>query len=121
MRKFVLNRNYIHRSLLGHSVRFEKGVPVPVPRELEKEVVAFGAECVEGEVDVLGPEFVQEVELTPDERKIKLFDAFKVIMGRDEREDFTAQGLPSAKVVKQLVGFSVERAEIDEAWDEYRS
>lgn len=121
MPTFVLNRDYVLRSLVGLSVRFEKGQPTYIPDVLAKEAVGIGAECVDGEVDVLGPEPIEEPELTLDERKLKMFDAFKVMKERDVRTDFTGQGLPAMKAVEKLVGMNLDRAEVDEAWAEYQA
>lgn len=121
MANFVLNRDYTLRSLSGLSVRFVKGEPVFVPQPLEKEAVAIGATCIDGEIDVLGEPVEEVVEPAGEERTLKLFDAFKTLSERNDREDFTAQGMPATRAVQALVGFKPDRAEISLAWDEYRA
>lgn len=119
--EFVLNRNYTFASTKGHIISFRKGQPVYVPPELHKDVAAFGAEPVEGEVDLLGPEEKVVVPLTPGERADLLVEAFKVMEARNERGDFNAQGLPSAKVLEKITGLSeVSSVERNEVWQKYR-
>ena len=75
MSMFTLHRNYILRTNKGHSIRFVKGEPTWVPPLCEVDAVAIGAVPQEG-TDVLPPEAVPEKELTPAERKAKMFEAF---------------------------------------------
>lgn len=118
---YVLNRNYLHRSLMGHTISFEKGQPAYVPPECEKEVVAFGAECVDAEApDVLEPEKKAARELSLDERKEELFAAFDLIAEKNDSKEFTAQGVPTVKAVERITGFDVEKTEVVEAWGEWK-
>lgn len=119
MSKFVLNRDYVLNSDVGLSVRFIKGEPVFVPKPLEKLAVSIGAECVDGEVDVLPPEKEPEPELTPEELQTLLFAAFEQMEVRDERGDFTGQGIPAMKPVEAIVGRNLERAQVTDAWEAY--
>lgn len=121
MPDYVLNRNYTHRSLLGHSVEFKKGEPVFVPPILEKEVVAIGAQRVDGE----NPAVVEEVKkaeevLSDEQRKEELYAAFDLIVERNDSGDFTAQGIPTVKAVEKIVGFNVEKKEVAESYAAYR-
>lgn len=114
---YTLNRNYLHRSTLGHSVGFEKGVPAYVPPELEREVSALGAERVDGQGDgPLGKEEVAPVELSAEEREIMIAAAFEQITKRNDSKDFTGQGVPTIKAVEKIVSFDVERTELVELW-----
>lgn len=121
MPDYVLNRNYTHRSLLGHSVEFKKGEPVFVPPILEKEVVAIGAQRVDGE----NPAVVEEVKkaeevLSDDQRQDELYAAFDLLVERNDSGDFTAQGIPTVKAVEKIVGFNVEKKEVVESYAAYR-
>lgn len=122
MPEYVLNRNYIHRSTMGFTVTFEKGQPVYVPPLIEKEVVAFGAERVDGEnPEVLDPEKIEQAPLSDSERKAGVFAAFGKIVARNDSKDFTGQGVPTVKAVEKLVTFDVERFELTEFWAEYKA
>lgn len=121
MPDYVLNRNYTHRSLLGHSVEFKKGEPVFVPPILEKEVVAIGAQRVDGE----NPAVVEEVKkaeevLSDEQRKEELYAAFDLIVERNDSGDFTAQGIPTVKAVEKIVSFNVDKKEVVDTYGEYR-
>lgn len=119
MSEFVLHRNYTHRSTLGHIITFVKGEPVWVPPALYKEVTALGAQKVDGEqVDVLGEEKKEVVPLTPDERREQLLTAFALIKERNNRTDFTGQGLPSIPALRRIVDFEIDKKEVEALWRE---
>lgn len=119
MPEFVLNRNHTHRSTHGHVINFVKGEPVYVPPILVREVTGFGAEPVDGpRVDLLDPE-TQPVEPAPSgsDREVLIAAAFDTILSRNQRGDFGANGRPSTKVLKELLGFEVPAAERDTVWE----
>ena len=119
MSEFVLHRNYTHRSTLGHIITFKKDEPVWVPPALYKEVTAFGAEKVDGEqVDVLDSEKKEVIPLTPDERREQLLAAFELIKERNNRSDFTGQGLPSIPALRRIVDFDLDKKEVELLWRE---
>ena len=114
VRKFVLNRDKVLRTTQGHSIRFRKGVPVVVPRALEREAVAIGAECVDGKVEMENPS--TPAELSPDMRKEKLLDTLRTLRERNDSNDFTANGQPTVKAVERESGISADRTEVGELW-----
>lgn len=122
MPEYVLNRNYSLRSLSGHMIDFIKGQPTYVPPPCVKEAVAIGAEPVET-IDkteaVLGPEEKLAVEPDGEERKQLLFKIFAQLEERNGREDFTAAGMPSIKVIEKIAGFEVDSKERNVLWQEY--
>ncbi len=121
MPDYVLNRTYTHRSTLGHIINFVKGQPVWVPQALEREVVQFGAEPVDGpKLDVLDPE-KKALPLAPagDERKAQILAVFAQLEARNQRGDFTGQGRPNLSILKELLGFEVITRERDDVWEEY--
>ena len=121
MPEYILNRNYVLRSTLGHSVAFKKNEPVFVPKLIEREAVAIGAHPVEGDApDMLPSEEVVTPPLTPDERAEQLFTAFEMLVESNDSKDFTGAGVPTVTAVKKLVEFDVDRNEITTAWAEYK-
>ena len=121
MPEYVLSRTYTHRSTLGHIVNFVKGQPVWVPPALEREVVQFGAEPVDGpKIDVLDPD-AKPLPLAPsgDERRAQILAVFAQLEARNQRGDFTGQGRPNLAVMRDLLGFEVITRERDDAWEEY--
>jgi hypothetical protein len=120
MAMFTLHRNFILRTNKGHSIRFVKGVATWVPPLCTEDVIAIGAVPQEDGVDVVPPDAAPEVELTAEQREAKLFDAFGIMLARNEREDFTAANQPHCKKLYPIVGFEVPTGERDEAWKKYR-
>ena len=121
MSYMVLNREYTLMSLAGRAVNFHKNEPVWVPPECEKEALKIGAEGVDGKMDILDPAKEEApAELTNDERKALLKEAFIDMMIENKREDFTAQGIPATPALATVLGFDVTAKERDEAWVEFQ-
>ena len=121
MPKFTLHRNYVLRTTKGHIIRFEKGKPTNVPPVCVEAAVAIGAQPVDAEDgDVLGEEVKPQPSLSPDERKAKVFAAFGTMKTRNERNDFTASGVPDARRLQPLIGFELTSKERDAYWQEFR-
>ena len=118
MPDFILNRNHRLISLTGHTIQFVKGEPVTVPAALKAEVIAIGAQPVDGNTDVLDEE-KEVIELTAEEREEQLVKAFKELQGRNKRGDFTAQGVPSIPALKGLVEFAPEKKEVETLWTHF--
>lgn len=121
---FVLNRTHPLQGH-GHSINFIKGEPCWVPVALVNAAVAIGAECIDGPVDVLGPEEVKEPELSAEEREVLLLGAFEQMEARigtsDEfREDYNGQGLPNVKALQKIVGFLPTAKERSEVFQKHR-
>ncbi len=116
MPEFVLNRNY---NLIGrgHNIRFEKGAPTYVPPELVKDAVGIGADPVDGQVDVLGPDDESTVEaLTPEEKEGLFNKTFDNLLRVNDREDFDASGAPAYEKLRALLPFAFTKKERNEAW-----
>ncbi len=119
---YKLNRDYLYRSTNG-VLSFTKGVPTHVPPYMEKEVTMIGAELCDKDakpVEVLEPETPVEPALTHEERQGMIYDAFKVLVGRNEPKDFTGAGVPTQKAVEKIVKFDVEKGEVTELWNQYK-
>lgn len=118
---FTLHRNYVLRTTKGHTITFRKGEPTSVPPVIVSDAVAIGAIAVDGDVNVLGDEAVPTPSMTPDERKAKVFEAFGKMKIRNERNDFTASGVPDARRLQPLLGFEITSKERDTYWTEFRA
>lgn len=115
--KYTLNRDFTLVSLMGHAITFVKGVPTNVPPMCEKEVIAIGGECVEGEgVDPIGPDVQPARELDQIERDDELTAAFKLLIEKNDSKDFTGAGTPNVKAVEKIIDFHTDRNEIDLLW-----
>lgn len=113
---FTLNRNKVVTSLSGHSIRFEKGVPTHVPRDMHRDVLAIGAVASEdiGEGDDLPK---RGEEPTGDERSLVVQKAMREMLARAKRGDFSANNIPNIKQLSLLVGFQVDARERDTEWE----
>jgi hypothetical protein len=116
-----LSRKYRLASLKGYSVCFEKGVPVWVPPAIAAEAMHIGAEAVEEK---------DKIDLTPAEepapntgpsdaatREEQIMDAIQVIVATNERDSFSAAGLPKAAPISALLGYKVDKREIETVWN----
>ena len=121
MPNYILNRTHTHRSING-VVSFEKGKPSWVVPMLEREVVAIGAEIVEGSApELLEPEKKLEPSPVGDERREQIATAIELIVDRNESNDFTGSGRPSVKAVERILGFDVDQSEVNSAWNDFKA
>jgi hypothetical protein len=117
---FTLHRNHTLRTTKGFSVTFVKDEPAWVPPAGVPDAIAIGAIPQDKEVDVLGDDSAVVVqEISPEQRKAKLFEAFHTMLSRNVRGDFGANGLPANRKLESLCGFEVSNRERDTAWQEY--
>ena len=121
MAMFTLHRDYRFISAVGHSIQFVKDEPVYVPPALHRDVQAFGAvPTEEGVESVLGEEAAAPPEVPLEERHRQLLDAFKLLQDRNERGDFTGQGVPSIQALKKVItDFAPEKKEVENLWHQY--
>ena len=115
--RFVMLKDRVVGGTSGHFIRFVKGEPTEVPREMWSDVQAAGA-VPESDLPSDEPVAVT-VTHDPVERQQKYFDAFASLEERNERGDFTASGLPNSKTLEKLVGFQVVNNERDSMWEKY--
>ena len=138
MAEYVLNRNFVLRSMTGHSVNFVKNVPTFVPALIEREARGIGAERCQcprnkrhqsesvqharrANPDMLDPETPEVAPLSHDERAEQIRTAFALLTERNDSKDFTGAGVPSVKAVEKLVDFDVDRNEVVALWQAYRA
>lgn len=122
MPHYVLNRNYTHRSIHGHSVGFEKGVPVWVPPgPIEREVTAIGAEIVDGEkIDLVPADQKPKEQLTAEEIELLMREAFVQLSTKNDAADFTGAGIPTVKAMEKIVGENLTAKMIADLWQKVR-
>ncbi|MGH2626743.1 MAG: hypothetical protein ACRDHY_08855 [Anaerolineales bacterium] len=119
MPQMVMQRNFTVRSTKGHTIAFEKGVPVYVVPEMIEEVMTFGAIPVEGEVL---PVHEEPTEAPPPEglaREQAILDAIAKLVKANKRNDFGASGRPKYTAITKLVGFDVVERERDTVWEKF--
>lgn len=123
MPQMVLKRNYVLRSTTGHSISFEKDVPVGVPPPLVPKAMEIGAELVEGtKKEEYLPDEKSPTKGAPqgDERETSVFEVFRQLSEQNDSANFTAAGKPKFKVVSQMVGFRVDAVEVSDLWNKYQ-
>ena len=110
----VLNRNFTHTSLYGHSIRFEKDKPVAVPNVVVREVVAIGALRADGEDAIKAPK--DDAAYIPQdiaERNDAILEVIEEMTELNDRDDFTGTGTPKLAVLSKKVGFRVDTTELN--------
>lgn len=115
---FVLQRNRTVATLRGHVIEFKKGEPTYVPPDCYDEVIAIGAVPEEELVEAEQPAGSEPTDLAA--RRSALFDAFDAIVLRNNSSDFTAGGVPGAKAVAAILGWTPDNKERTDAWNKYR-
>lgn len=118
--KFVLNRDHVFASTLGHSIRFEKDQPTYVPSALYREVVGIGA-IPDDEL----PEDKKENEVDePTElhlREKAMVEVFEKLVLANKSSDFTAGGVPKDKAMERELGWAVDSKETAELWKKFKA
>lgn len=127
--KFVSQRDFWHNSLLGHSISFQRGVPIEVPRALHEEVMEKGAIPVEDDGQPVAPEKTDlgvkkaVVVLAPDdqfERDDKILEVISAMAKRSSAKDFTGAGHPRAQAVASVLRWAVDQKEVSAVWEKNR-
>lgn len=116
---FISNRDIVVRSLHGHAIEFKKGVPTGVPRIMHAECLEKGILPEEGPEqgnavqDGPGPKLAPEDKM---ERDDAILAVIKAMVKRNNSNDFTGGGHPSATAVSASVGWKVDQKEVKDVW-----
>lgn len=121
---FVSSRDVIITSTQGYSLKFEKNVPMHVPKKMHPEVLEKGilacdkaGKALSLEDQPVDPEAT--IVLAPDdaeERAAKIEEAMMAIVKRNNPHDFSGGGVPSAGAVSVALGWKVDAKEIRPIW-----
>lgn len=114
--KMVMNRDYILRTNLGHSVRFIKDEPVNVPLIIEETAAQYGAVRVDGQPAFKQEEAKPAQPVDPAKRMIDVRAAIDKIVEKNKSTDFTAGGTPKVAAVSQVAGYKIDQVEVAKAW-----
>lgn len=115
---FTLSRDYTMAEM-GHVVIFKKDIPTPVPVLLHDHALTAGA-TPSAELPVKEAPAGKSEPVDPVLREQAVFGAFKVIVERGERTDFTAGKKPHTNAVEAITGWNIDARERDELWDKFR-
>lgn len=111
---FELNRDFVLPTAKGHIISFKEDEKTWVPPECVQDVIAIGGKRVGGEEKVVAPPAF--VEPQGEERDEAFKTAFELLVSKNERGDFTGTGVPTAKALKELLGFSADKTEVAARW-----
>jgi hypothetical protein len=119
-------RNFTVRTRSGHTLVFEKGVPIHVPDDLVviEECQRFGAAFVSptDQEQILKEEEASRGRLdlpkTPAERRERILTLMRdmALNQENHRSHFTAANRPSARYVQSTLKFDVSAQEVEELW-----
>ena len=113
--------DYVMRSVLGHTFKFNANVAINVPEALVPAAKMIGAVLCENETDI---PLVKDNEPKPlekapegDKRAESIKEAIKVVTKKNDSNDFTSSGRPKLTVIKSMTGFDVTSNELKTHWE----
>ena len=123
--KFVMHRDRVVASTAGHVIGFKKGEPTYVPPEARKDVMQAGGipedEDFDPDAEAKAKRAAENTEpVDPVEREKAVFAVFEKLTLRNERGDFTANGVPNAKVLKAELGWELQGRDRDVLWEQFQ-
>lgn len=104
----------------GHVIQFKRNTPKEIPRSILPDAMAIGATPVE-QSDLPEQPEPDKVPETSDERRDAILEAIGLLHERQERGDFTANGLPQIDKIEELSGVTnLHSQERDALWSEFQ-
>lgn len=116
----VCPRDYTLRTRMGHVIKFTGGVPTPVVEAAYAEAIAKNIVPVERPDDDKPAFGMVRAEIKGTLRDAIIFAALDEIAGRNQSEDFTGGGVPTAAAVTVATGMRMSAAEVGKFWTNYR-
>lgn len=116
----VCPRDYTLRTRMGHVIKFVGGEPTPVAEAAYAEAIAKNIVPVE-RLDDDKPAFgMIRAEIKGTLRDAIIFHALDEIAQRNQSEDFTGGGVPTAVAVTTATGLRISASEVGKFWINYR-
>lgn len=116
--RFIMPRNRVVSTTLGHSIEFKKGEPTQVPPALYDIVQQHGAVPEEELPEDTKPQ--SKIPTDPAERSAQIQTAIELLVLRNSSQEFTAGGAPHAKVLSAELGWPVDASERDVEWVKFQ-
>ena len=116
---YVANRDVMVPTDYGYMIGFKKDVPMYVPPLAREACLAKGIMPVDGEIPIVKEEEKPQEPIGP-ERKRQIKAGIKVLMEKNDTNDFTAGGVPKEAALRRDLGFRMNRREISDAFKEVR-
>lgn len=111
---FELNRDHVLATTRGHVLNFAEGEKTWVPPECVQDVIAIGGKRLGAEEKPSTR--VEFVEPQGEARDEAFKTAFELLTSKNERSEFTGTGVPTAKALKELLGFAADKSEVATRW-----
>ncbi len=108
----LTNRSFVLRTILGHSIAFEKDVPVNVPPSIVNQALAIGATPTDGKNPIEAPPTEPVVPVDPIQRQREIRAVITEMVTENNRSDFTASGNPKVSVVSKRIGYRIDSREL---------
>lgn len=123
---FVSNRNVTLRTVIGHVIHFEAGVPMEVPAEVRRQAMAIGVIPADGQaqtIEDVEAEASRIIPITGSFRDALIFAAMKRLRTENITSTFDASGRPTVAAVNaHFHGFLVLSSnDRNNYWDELRA
>lgn len=123
MPNYTLSRTHVLVTLSGRAIEFKKGQPTHVPQECVRDAVAIGAVPSDGsdvaKVFEADEDSLPKAPTNPAERQEKIMNSMRLLIERNDRDDFSASGLPNLKVLERMLGWKVDKKELHAVWMSY--
>ena len=108
----LTNRSFTLRTTLGHSIKFEKDVPVNVPPSIVDQALAIGASTVSGDNPVVAPKIPDVVPVDPIARQRQIRMVVEKMVEANNRVEFTAGGNPKVAAVSARLDYAIDQREL---------
>lgn len=120
--KMVMNRDLVHVSDAGLSFRFQKDIPMEIPKRLVAGVMAIGGVMADdAETNASAKADIQQAQVDADNRTPAIEAAIQVLLKRNQRGDFTAGGKPNLNALAKETGFTIGAEELDPIWQKAKN
>lgn len=115
----ICPRDYTLRTRTGHTIRFEAGVPSPVPESAYQEALAKNIIPVERPSDDNNAFGMVHADITGTLRDAIIYQAIETLVHRNNAEDFGG-GKPKATAMSIETGLSLSASEVGKYWNNYK-
>ena len=125
LRQMYMGRDYTLRTTKGHTLRFEKMKPRPVPKAVEDEAMRFGA--IPKDVDEMVDEQSRQQDADNEKgsgepRELQLRNAIEQMIEDNIRDEWSASGRPKTEALAKRTGLDgISATERDEVHDQVKS
>jgi hypothetical protein len=116
-------RTFMLRSRFGATVQFVANEPVNVPQMAVDEAIQIGAVFADQQEQKVLVDEPPEIKAPSMgfQREQEIFDACVTLAEKNSPEDFTPGSKPKLDKIKAIVGYDVDRKEVNTVWQKVMS